>query len=894
MLGRIGSRGSDGRISIIGIRERERVGRWTHRCVGAFVSFVLFSGLIAVTSAQSGAISSSTFVAQWSPAVPITSNQIPDNYFYSVSCVSTTFCLAVGEHSNFAEYNGTNWFAPTSSPAADLVSISCASTTFCMSTDGSNAYVYDGSGWLPYGPIGSAGTSSVVSVSCPTSSFCAAVDAIGNAYTFNGSSWTTSISADPSGYGFESLSCTSSSFCMAGGGGNGIYEYNGSTWTKMESLSSLDAGIQVSCSSSSSCVAVDGGGNTYTFNGTAWSSALGISSPSLLVNLDCVSSTFCVGVDSLTVSTAAAYNFNGSAWSQSNLFTGPHANATGISCVSTTFCVAVGNNAYSWFFNGSTWQSFEVTTGTSLTSVSCPTATFCITGDVAGNVYSFNGTSWSGATNIAGTNQITAISCASVSLCFASDSAGNVYSFNGTSWSVANNIAGSYSISALTCASASLCVAGDTNGDVYIYNGTSWSTPDQISYISSSPNIPYAITSISCSNLTSSTFCDAGSSVGTYVYNGSTWTNIGAVTDHLLGSSCINGLPCMRLLSCVSGTEICFGIMSLFDFVESFNNHWNLQGGTDIGSPLARITSLSCPATNFCEAVDSKGFATYYNGSVWSGPVDLSSPSALNGVSCVSSSFCMAVDPPGNAYKFTVPPVKSSTSISISSSNPAPLFGQSNTITVRVSSSQGVPTGSVDISVNSNFVATEQLTNGVVSLTTSDLPPGTDKVSVSYAGDPTHFGSSASISLVVGFSQPCYTGTHHGHLAVDSGDAVCFAPGSIQDGSIELSGGASIYLDGASIHGSISSNGASAVMICGSQADGTLSVIGSSAFVQVGGDADDVIGCSPNQVAGSLVVQNNTGGVEVSDNAVSGNGILSNNSGSGLYPEDVTPETESN
>ncbi len=55
------------------------------------------------------------------------------------------------------------------------------------------------------------------------------------------------------------------------------------------------------------------------------------------------------------------------------------------------------------------------------------------------------------------------------------------------------------------------------------------------------------------------------------------------------------------------------------------------------------ITSVSCPASNFCMAVDSDGNAMLWNGSTWSVPELVDSSGAhLYSVSCPSASFCMA------------------------------------------------------------------------------------------------------------------------------------------------------------------------------------------------------------------------------------------------------------
>jgi hypothetical protein len=60
------------------------------------------------------------------------------------------------------------------------------------------------------------------------------------------------------------------------------------------------------------------------------------------------------------------------------------------------------------------------------------------------------------------------------------------------------------------------------------------------------------------------------------------------------------------------------------------------------------LTSVSCPTTSFCTAVDSTGQALFDNASTWSAATAIDGSRQLNGVSCTSTSFCIAVDASGN------------------------------------------------------------------------------------------------------------------------------------------------------------------------------------------------------------------------------------------------------
>src|SRR5271168_2586277 len=57
----------------------------------------------------------------------------------SVSCPTTTFCMAIGGGGSYLTYNGSHWSAPGTILAEDPVaSVSCVSSTFCAAVD------YDG------------------------------------------------------------------------------------------------------------------------------------------------------------------------------------------------------------------------------------------------------------------------------------------------------------------------------------------------------------------------------------------------------------------------------------------------------------------------------------------------------------------------------------------------------------------------------------------------------------------------------------------------------------------------------------------------------------------------------------------------------------------------------
>jgi len=131
-------------------------------------------------------------------------------------------------------FDGTSWTKPSAiDPGSYLQAVSCASASFCVAIDRmGNAFTFNGGTWSapvnadPNGlTMGEGGTSWPV-VSCPISNFCAAVDgASGNVVTFDGSTWTAPVNIDSKAAKsvsgsvlifLMSVSCSPAAFCVAG------------------------------------------------------------------------------------------------------------------------------------------------------------------------------------------------------------------------------------------------------------------------------------------------------------------------------------------------------------------------------------------------------------------------------------------------------------------------------------------------------------------------------------------------------------------------------------------------------------------------------------------------------------------------------------------------------
>jgi hypothetical protein len=322
----------------------------------------------------------------------------------SVSCTSTTFCMAVGsggtgDSATLTEsWNGSAWsVVPSPSPGfpSRLNSVSCLSSTDCVAVGiyvnsaavpEGLAETWSGTNWSLVSTPNLNGAVNLSSVSCVTSSpiSCVAVGAVGDdtpsfpaqtlAESWNGSTWSVlSTSTSPNQNNMlRSVSCTSTTFCMAVGesvqieyiveGGQDIpvfgsgqalvESWDGTNWSidSTANENASDSPESVSCTGPTSCVVV--GTSFNSWNGTSWTvKSLG-TYPAVgsLAGASCVSATDCMAVGlTLNPSPGVQEQTLAMSWNGTALSVVPSANPSGVvdefggvACISATFCVAVG------------------------------------------------------------------------------------------------------------------------------------------------------------------------------------------------------------------------------------------------------------------------------------------------------------------------------------------------------------------------------------------------------------------------------------------------------------------------------------------------------------------------------------------------------------------------
>src|ERR1700722_14877821 len=273
--------------------------------------------------------------------------------FGALGCVLalTALPLAIGQGgsvagaalSSPATVSASNWTTmpntnTTANPTNGMTSVSCVTSVWCVAvgngdtvtTDAANIELWNGSTWSPMTSPTVPGETDIylAGVSCVTTSFCVAVGTVDTTISApliaqgNGTTWSV-VQSTPSSSTptfMTGVSCTGTSFCMAvgyigAGGGSGLVEqWNGSTWSATTITAQFTNNMQVSavsCTTPSFCMfagdaVLSGSTNTVPFtnfwNGSTWTGTFPPSNLSTsttdysLAGVSCVGTSFCTAV----------------------------------------------------------------------------------------------------------------------------------------------------------------------------------------------------------------------------------------------------------------------------------------------------------------------------------------------------------------------------------------------------------------------------------------------------------------------------------------------------------------------------------------------------------------------------------------------------------------------
>ncbi len=200
-----------------------RVGAAGDRAFGR-VAIWLVVAVVCVAADTSAALA----MGGWSAPVKIDAGPALGS-LRAISCPASSFCAAVDDGGSYLTFDGTSWDAPAKA-GAEVEGygggISCVSKTFCAAIGGSAATTYNGTEWTGPTYFGAGG---ITSVSCASESFCVIVATSSEAAIYNGSKW--SAATHISDRLLTSVSCTSESFCIASDEEGRVVTYNGASWS---------------------------------------------------------------------------------------------------------------------------------------------------------------------------------------------------------------------------------------------------------------------------------------------------------------------------------------------------------------------------------------------------------------------------------------------------------------------------------------------------------------------------------------------------------------------------------------------------------------------------------------------------------------------------------------
>jgi hypothetical protein len=281
-----------------------------------------------------------------------------------------------------------------------LASVSCASTSFCVAvSENGFSYRYDGTAWTSGPNVGGEKGASLNSVSCSSPSLCVAVGPNGYVYGYDGMTWAAGQNV---GHVLTSVWCTPyATGCFAVSQDGYFYETGQDSSYHLEGRDPIAGVTAISCGPISErllCEVAARDGRVFgPLGGIHEIATLGSHN---LTSLSCPSLGFCVAVDD-------AGSFYAYSYEKSKFLPGQRVDAvrrpvlTSISCPSSTtsarnFCAAVSEDGVAYLYDGRGWSSHRLgaSRATDLTAVACPSgltgdSTFCVIVSRNGSTFTY-------------------------------------------------------------------------------------------------------------------------------------------------------------------------------------------------------------------------------------------------------------------------------------------------------------------------------------------------------------------------------------------------------------------------------------------------------------------------------------------------------------------------
>jgi hypothetical protein len=520
----------------------------------------------------------------------------------SVSCATTTFCLAIGRLHDY-RWNGRRWIRIPRDRLAEAVS--CVSRTRCLAVgEASN----DGKWWLghrwskPF-RLTARRDREPAQVVCPDASACVVGYGDGSVNSWNGHRWSRAHHVLD---GLFDLACAGPRSCLATSG-NRSSSWNGRSWARPK-LISPSGDVQVlklSCVASGECVGV-GSGGLMTYRAGRWSGPTSAGTDDTVEAVDCVSAKDCTAVafdGTLLTGTAEGLAPAGNIDQQTM--------ATSMSCGSAAACVVVDSTGHARAWNGSAWGRRTRVDGVGLNSVSCPTATRCTAVDLSGRVITESDGVWSKPVlvdpkYVAG-GQPDQRSCARPGDC-ALVSGEFVVNETAGVWGHPLNIDPGPippqpfplpgPLLSVSCSRADFCAATDFSGRVFRYDGLAWSSGDEIDRSAAKW---FGLDHVSCSGPGNCVAESTDNQVGRgnltrlFRFDGQTWRRIVSIHGDADGATA--GISCPTRGRCVTSDGAIINHAGKVRRV-SIPKDGNFPG--EFGGEA----QIACPTRSFCAALD--------------------------------------------------------------------------------------------------------------------------------------------------------------------------------------------------------------------------------------------------------------------------------------------------
>jgi len=352
-------------------------------------------------------------------------------HYSSVSCATATFCEALGA-GMAGRFDGTGWHNESGAPQNDVESVSCTARTFCLASTYDQLVAYDGTAWQP--PNDELWVENVAAVSCRSTTSCLLSEFGGPSGVFDGTSVHATVIP---GAGNSIAACVPGSVCVAVDDLGQAYRFNGQTWTRPETVTAAAGYLtDVSCTKPHFCVAVDAHGLALRYSSGTWLKPTRIDARNRLVAVSCTPEHVCVAVDAVRDHASSGAPSGGRAvryadghWSKPVEIDSGHT-LTDVSCISATYCVAVDDGGRAITMRGSRWSApKQVMHDGDLQTIDCTSPRFCLAGGFRGAAR-WDGTSW----HRERTTYLSDIDCLSPSFCAAGGSSGITFRHNGV-WS---------------------------------------------------------------------------------------------------------------------------------------------------------------------------------------------------------------------------------------------------------------------------------------------------------------------------------------------------------------------------------------------------------------------------------------------------------------------------